>query len=379
MAMQRDSMSRVRQGPARGGWQYLGPASRGEWEEVLATDPAALPTQTPAWLAGTCATGPYTDASRLYRRPDGGRLVLPLVRRKGRPGPLGMQRSLPAAYGGLVSEGGLLTHHDVSAVLADLGRHLRGSIAMTPSSHMGEHYDKAEGWSSISRKWAQVVDLSGGFEEVWSRCFSSSVRRAVRKAERSEISVVSDTTGGLLPQFLELYEKSVVRWAKQSGIPPTVALLRASRRESLDRLRGLAAPMSESCVTWMAFVDGAPAAGIIVLTQGAHSHYWHGAMDLDLAGRVRANDLLHKRAIEEACDRARTTTGSAGVTRHGSLEVQGGLRSLTRAVRHVHPGAAAVDPDGRCNALHRQTRSRREEPTPATAGQQSAGLTSQRA
>lgn len=286
-----------------GGWEYVAPASRGEWEEIAATDPAALPMQTPAWVAGICATGPYVDVSRLYRRPDGGRLVLPLVRRKARPGPLGIQRSLPAAYGGLVSEGGLLTHHDVTAVLADLGRDLRGSIVMTPNSHMGEHYDKAEGWSSIERKWAQVVDLSGGFEEVWSRRFSSSVRRAVRKAERSDIKVVRDTTAELLPQFHELYEKSVVRWAKQSGLPPAVALWRASRRESLDKLRGLATSMGESCVTWMAFVDGAPAAGIIVLTHGAHSQYWHGAMDLDLAGRVRANDLLHKLAIEEACTR----------------------------------------------------------------------------
>jgi lipid II:glycine glycyltransferase (peptidoglycan interpeptide bridge formation enzyme) len=42
-------------------------------------------------------------------------------------------------------------------------------------------------------------------------------------------------------------------------------------------------------------------AAIIVLTSGAYAKYWRGAMDAGPANRVRANDLLHKRAIEDAC------------------------------------------------------------------------------
>ena len=299
MAMQRNAALR-----SLGDWEDVAPASRDEWEEVLATDPAALPSQTPAWVAGICATGPYVDVSRVYRRrPDGGRLILPLVRRTGRAGAIGKVDSLPRGFGGLVSEGGVLSHRDVTAVLADLRREFRGSILMNPAPSRCQHYDDAAGWSSNRHRYGQVLDLSGGFEEVWSRRFSSSARRAVRKAERSEITVVRDTTGRLSPHFTDLYQKSVVRWAKQKGIPSAVARLRASRRESTNMIRGLATSMGESWVTWMAFVDGAPASSIIVLNQGPNSHYWHGAMDLELAGPVRANDLLHKLAIEEACNR----------------------------------------------------------------------------
>jgi lipid II:glycine glycyltransferase (peptidoglycan interpeptide bridge formation enzyme) len=52
---------------------------------------------------------------------------------------------------------------------------------------------------------------------------------------------------------------------------------------------------------WVAWHDGRPAAGILVL-QGEHNaHYTRGAMDREVAGPTRANDLLHRLAIEEAC------------------------------------------------------------------------------
>ena len=40
-----------------------------------------------------------------------------------------------------------------------------------------------------------------------------------------------------------------------------------------------------------------------MLTQGGNDTYWRGAMNQDLAGPSRANDLLHRLAIEDACER----------------------------------------------------------------------------
>ena len=51
----------------------------------------------------------------------------------------------------------------------------------------------------------------------------------------------------------------------------------------------------------MAWVDGKPAASIIVLTFGPNAYYWRGAMDKELASPTRANYLLHARAIAQAC------------------------------------------------------------------------------
>src|SRR6185295_9127208 len=62
-------------------WQMTSPAPRGAWDDVLAADPFALVTQSPEWLAGHCALGGYEDASLLFERADGRRVVLPMARR----------------------------------------------------------------------------------------------------------------------------------------------------------------------------------------------------------------------------------------------------------------------------------------------------------
>lgn len=59
--------------------------------------------------------------------------------------------------------------------------------------------------------------------------------------------------------------------------------------------------MRDACRIWVAWVDGKPAASIIVLTFGANAYYWRGAMDKELASPTRANYLLHARAIAQAC------------------------------------------------------------------------------
>ena len=46
-----------------------------------------------------------------------------------------------------------------------------------------------------------------------------------------------------------------------------------------------------------------PVAAIVVLEAGDQAKYWRGAMDRDRATPVRANDLLHRLAMEDACAR----------------------------------------------------------------------------
>ena len=55
------------------------------------------------------------------------------------------------------------------------------------------------------------------------------------------------------------------------------------------------------CRIWVAWKDGQPVASIITLTLGRNTNYWRGAMNAALAGPTRANYLLHRLAIEDAC------------------------------------------------------------------------------
>jgi hypothetical protein len=278
------------------------PADRPIWEEVLTADPHALVTQTPAWLDCLCDVGGYADASRLYELPDGRRLVLPLARRVGTGG-IATQASLPESwgFGGLVAEGGLRPG-DVEAVLSDLAgsRSLRTSLRPNPLAAGLWAAALGRGAAVAVPRLAHALDLDGGFGRVWRERFTGHTRRAVQKAERSGLTVECDTTGRLVPVYYGLYERSLERWADTLHEPLWLARLRARRRDPQRKIEALARALGAAARVWVASLDGRPAAAILVL-QGANAHYTRGAMDRELAAPTRANQLLHRLAIEDAC------------------------------------------------------------------------------
>jgi lipid II:glycine glycyltransferase (peptidoglycan interpeptide bridge formation enzyme) len=146
-----------------------------------------------------------------------------------------------------------------------------------------------------------VLDLEGGFEPVWERRFATRARRNARRAERQGVVVECDTTGRLMPVFYALYWRSIDRWAHQAGHPLLWARQRARLREPLRKYQEVAARLGTACRVYVAWLDGKPAASIIVLHYGSNASYWRGAMDKDLADSSRANFLLHSRSIEDAC------------------------------------------------------------------------------
>lgn len=289
-------------GSPAGPLRVTSPAPREVWQELLRADPTALVSQTPAWVDCICALGGCEDASRLYETPDGRQLVLPMVRRRGLPAALAIQASLPPSWGmgGLLAAGGAAPE-EVAAVFADLAARpaLRTSLRPNPLA--------AEAWAAARPavvvavpRLAHVLDLEGGFERVWSERFKGETRTGVRKAERAGLVVECDTSGRLVPVFYDLFRRSVDRWARQQHEPLRLARWRAQRRDPLRKFQLVAERLGEACRIWVAWLDGRPAAAILVL-QGANASYTRGAMDKELAGPARANHLLHRLAIEDAC------------------------------------------------------------------------------
>jgi hypothetical protein len=294
------------------------PAPREAWNSTCLEDPDVLPTQQPAWTDAVCASGRFVDASRLYRIPDGRRLVLPMVRQR-IGGSIGVEASMPThwGFGGLLADGGV-TGSDVRLVLDDLAarRLLRQSIRPNPR-HGGLYAEHAPpGSISIDRR-AHVLDLAGGADVVF-KGFAESRRRAIRKALRAEIEVECDTTGRLLPEFFELYASSEARWAEQQHEPAALARFRTRFRDTIGKWQTIARHLDGGCRQWVARHEGRPVASIIVLF-GVNAHYTRGAMDKERAGPLRANDLLMWHAIQAACaiDAASFHLGESGTS--GSL------------------------------------------------------------
>ena len=297
------------------------PAPRDAWNELVCADRDVLVTQTPAWTDCLCSVTGARDVSRLYDFGDGRRLVLPLVRPARRPARIAAEASFPNAwgFGGLVGPDARVD--EIQAILGDLRASGAASVRVRPNPLHHERWSAArpDGVLTVQRR-AHAIDLSGGFDEVWSRGFSSRARNHVRRAERSGVTVELDTDGRLVGAFHDLFLRSVERWASRQHEPRALALWRARRRDSLEKMQRLLADLGGASRLWMASVDGRPAAGILVL-QGTNAHYTRGVMDVELAGPRRANYLLHRFAIEDAC-RAGCRTYHMGET--------GGSRSLAQ-------------------------------------------------
>jgi hypothetical protein len=250
------------------------------------------------------ADGRYCDASMLFEFPGGRRIVLPLARPRRAPAWASGTGSWPGGWGvgGPVAGGGRVTPAEAEAVLACAAR-LPAVTVKIQLRHdpCGAWLGAASGFEA-TRRGCHVLDLGGGFGQVWQHRFRGTARTAVRRAERSGLDVEVDHSGRLLPVFYDLYRKSQERWAARQHEPVWLARLRTARATSQRAMSLVSDRFGKNCAIWVARSGGVPVAGIIVLTSQGYAKYWRGAMDAGLSGRTRASDLLHKLAIEAACD-----------------------------------------------------------------------------
>ncbi|MFB7874106.1 GNAT family N-acetyltransferase [Nocardia sp. NPDC056064] len=303
---------------ARGPVRVTSPAPRAAWNEIVGTDPLAGPSQLPAWSDAVCRSDGWTEASRLYDLPGGRQLVLPLVRRvvAGSPGDpklLTVQASLPHGWGsgGLVAPGGADVD-DVAVVMADLagGRELRTLLrpgfATAPAWHgawtVGEANQRVPVRIPVQ---THVLDLGGGLSEVWSRRLSSKartgIRSARRKAESAGLVIEVGSSPGLVEDLYAVYLRWVDRRALQRRMPRRVARIRGMRAEPSRRFHTVAAAFGDRCRIWVARLDGSPIAAAIAVFHGEVGVGWRAFSDRELAGPLRAHELMQFLAVEHAC------------------------------------------------------------------------------
>jgi CelD/BcsL family acetyltransferase involved in cellulose biosynthesis len=300
------SPSRSRQ-PSTGrheGFAVTSPVRPEVWAALADADPDAVVSQSQAWRDCVCATGRYRDVSRLYEFADGRRILLPLVQRHGPPSFATCRASWPRAWGvgGPITPDGVRAH-EAEAVLDDVAR-LGG-----PGVWIRFRHGVEPEWTAAARSFriiphsVQILDLSGGFDQVWERRFGRSVRNAVRKAETSSIDVEVGCTDELLSAFDDLHEQSIVRWAHQQHEPARLTRWRTKHVTSLETLKQVVRRFDPSGALWVAFRHGEPLAAVATLRFGAFAKAWKSAMNKELAGPVRAGDLLHRLIIEDACQK----------------------------------------------------------------------------
>lgn len=290
-----------------------GPAVRPAWRELVAQNPGVALSKMPERVDCVCSSDRFVDASLLLRGGDGRRFVLPRVAARSVPGVFASPPNnwnLGAEGSGFLAEGGELdTELDIERLRALL-REVHRRAGVRTRIVVGR--DDARAWRAAlpgtvyaDPRSSQVLDLGGGFDEVWSAGFSGKVRSNSRKAERRGVSVESDSTGRLIPDFYELFGKSVDRWARDRGYPVPLMRRRFARSHPQRKFATLARVLGDRCTVWLARREGEPIAAIIVLTGRDWVTYCRGAMDKQLCRGTGANELLHRHAIEAACAQGR--------------------------------------------------------------------------
>lgn len=282
------------------------PVPRPIWESLLRSDRDVAVTQSLAWYDAVLASGRYQDASVLYEFSSGHQVAMPLASPHRVPAWAATAASWPGEWGvgGPISKDGHITPAEAAAVLADLARRrtLATEIRLRPRA--------PSPWLSgccqfkIRRSHLQFheLDLAGGFPAVWQDRFRGTARTAVRKAERAGVEIEVDRSGRLLPEFFGLFESSIQRWAVMQHEPAWLTRRRTMRSTQPRMVASVAQHFGTCCAIWVARRKGEPLAAIIVLSACGSAKYWKGAMNKQLAGPLRANELLHRMAIEEACE-----------------------------------------------------------------------------
>ena len=283
----------------------VSPCTASDWDRIYACDEQALPSQSSIWTNAICVTGGYIIERRKYIFEDQTEAALSLFSKIHSISPFRIHRSPPAAwgFGGPISTGPLSSDH-LRVILDDCAGLPGAAMQIRPNPLMASIWSEAaagSGWTALPRK-AHVLDLQGGYDEVWNHRFLGRTRSLARKAERLGITVHSGSSADLVAEFDALFRMSILRWARKQNEFSWLASLRGHIRDPRKKFIELTRLCSDIVRVMIARKDGKAIAGIVVL-YGNNAHYTRGAMDDQAVGNSGTNSLLQATAIKEACER----------------------------------------------------------------------------
>ena len=284
-------------------FRVTSPVPREVWESLTGSSQDVVVSQSLRWRDAVLASGVYTDVSLLYEFSSGRQVLMPMVQRRWRTPLEPTAASWPHRWGagGPISRGGETGPAEAAAVLGHVARRDMFGAEIHLSHVSKPLWLNAAPQFRIVKEPYYVLDLAGGFGEVWQRKFKGTFRWSVRKAERLGVDVEVDRSGRLLEVFYGLYQKSIQRWSVMMREPSWFARWHVTRFTPLSMLQAVATNFGPDCATWIARSGGVPVAAMIIVNGGSRTLAWKAAMDKSAGGRLRASHLLQRLAIEEAC------------------------------------------------------------------------------
>jgi CelD/BcsL family acetyltransferase involved in cellulose biosynthesis len=239
------------------------PATLREWDEAWDGYAAATYFQSREWAEVWSAytQGRLRPAALHVTFACGETAVLPLSLRSSDDGQI-LVSSPAGTYGGWMSADLLRPEH--SAAMTDYMTAKLGNVYWQTNP-----FDPSLAVVSLpstSPNETHVIDLTQEWETIHD-AWSSSCRRAERKAQRAGIRVREAASEEDWRDYYAVYEDSLRRWGDRARFRTDWRLF-----EQLHYLR------SANLRLWLATTsEGRVAAGAVMCYAGVHAVYWHGA------------------------------------------------------------------------------------------------------
>ncbi len=243
--------------------------------------------QTPAWLESLGAAFDSFDPAWITMR-EGGELAgaMPVVRIG--KGPFSYLWSLPfGAYGDPIARNESIR----DSLLAKFFEMARSPVCLEAGVNLfrTEYHGAFPRGARVHAEECRIVPLEDGFEEVWSRGWSSKRRQLARRAEDAGVVVRLLESTEEVRHFHRIYVEESRAWGGVHPYPLMLFVELSKRRP-------------EGALVWGAFLHNELLGGHIDFYFGNMAQAWQGGMT-EKAKEFEAGALLIKKAMEEACAR----------------------------------------------------------------------------
>lgn len=268
--------------------EYTEKISESKWEEMLRKSENSYFFHTPAWAKILEDTYGYRIATRLYEI-EGNEVLIPMMESK-KYRFFYYYGSMPVGYGGIFSTSDV-SSETLKKILKDIvgGRHLFFNLLLPPFLSFSIQEDS--GIRQVDSEWnyTHMLSLEKGFEYIWKEKFRKNVKRSVKKAEKSDIEIIKDNTLQSFKEYYKLYVESSKRWGYKNPPQPF---------KFYEKLHKFG---SGNIQLRLAIKDDEAIAARLNFYYGSNVFCW-GNVSLTEYQKYYPTDLLHKIAIEDACE-----------------------------------------------------------------------------
>lgn len=141
----------------------------------------------------------------------------------------------------------------------------------------------------IKKFIAQIVYTKNqDYDKYFQSDFEYKMRKNIKRAIKNDIVIRTGNTIDLIRDYYGLYELSNIRWGKKKP-RRDIEFFETFVEKDYFEIR-------------IAYFQGQPAAGLMMLKFNDYYYGWFGGMDNQL-GKTRANDFLHADLIKESIEK----------------------------------------------------------------------------